>query len=102
MGFSSFQVEAPKHLNNYKTVQYTLVDCPGHASLIKTIIGGKFTKCNFKINNCLFKLKGDRCLVNSLFSKKIKDEKVLYHKFMKETLTKLTTYQKLAGFFWSL
>ena len=22
-------------------VQFTLVDCPGHASLIKTVIGGK-------------------------------------------------------------
>lgn len=24
----------------YNQVQYTLVDCPGHASLIRTIIGG--------------------------------------------------------------
>ena len=24
----------------YKTLQMTLVDCPGHASLIRTIIGG--------------------------------------------------------------
>ncbi|KAL0484900.1 Eefsec, partial [Acrasis kona] len=26
--------------DNYDTVQFTLVDCPGHASLIRTIIGG--------------------------------------------------------------
>ena len=25
---------------NFKAIQFTLVDCPGHASLIKTIIGG--------------------------------------------------------------
>ena len=25
----------------YQTLQFTLVDCPGHASLIKTVIGGK-------------------------------------------------------------
>jgi selenocysteine-specific translation elongation factor len=24
----------------YEKIQFTLVDCPGHASLIKTIIGG--------------------------------------------------------------
>ena len=26
----------------YDSIQYTLVDCPGHASLIRTIIGGTF------------------------------------------------------------
>ena len=26
--------------DKFDTVQYTLVDCPGHASLIRTIIGG--------------------------------------------------------------
>jgi selenocysteine-specific elongation factor len=44
LGFSSFQVDLPTHLSNevgQGVVQYTLVDCPGHASLIKTIIGGK-------------------------------------------------------------
>ncbi|XP_060600172.1 selenocysteine-specific elongation factor-like [Ruditapes philippinarum] len=43
LGFSSFQVDLPTHLSNevgQGVVQYTLVDCPGHASLIKTIIGG--------------------------------------------------------------
>ena len=46
LGFSSFQVDVPSHLrtdqsdDGTKVVQYTLVDCPGHASLIKTIIGG--------------------------------------------------------------
>jgi selenocysteine-specific elongation factor len=35
-------VDAPDHIksNGYSTIQYTLVDCPGHASLIRTIIGG--------------------------------------------------------------
>ncbi|KAL3870280.1 hypothetical protein ACJMK2_038357 [Sinanodonta woodiana] len=44
LGFSSFRVEAPAHLDNLQTegseIQYTLVDCPGHASLIRTVIGG--------------------------------------------------------------
>jgi len=48
LGFSSFQIELPKHLwregtcdNEACLVQFTLVDCPGHASLIRTIIGGR-------------------------------------------------------------
>ena len=42
LGFSSFILEAPEHIKNagYTHIQFTLVDCPGHASLIKTIIGG--------------------------------------------------------------
>lgn len=42
LGFSSFVVEAPKHVQEggYDSLQFTLVDCPGHASLIRTIIGG--------------------------------------------------------------
>ncbi|BFZ20439.1 hypothetical protein BsWGS_23478 [Bradybaena similaris] len=44
LGFSSFAVDVAEfkrdELQAYKTVQYTLVDCPGHASLIRTIIGG--------------------------------------------------------------
>merc|ERR1719189_507718 len=41
LGFSSFQVDSPSHISEqYDCVQYTLVDCPGHASLIRTIIGG--------------------------------------------------------------
>ena len=42
LGFSSFTIDASEELkqNGYDYVQYTLVDCPGHASLIKTIIGG--------------------------------------------------------------
>jgi selenocysteine-specific elongation factor len=42
LGFSSFSVPVPSHLegHGYSTLQFTLVDCPGHASLIKTIIGG--------------------------------------------------------------
>ena len=42
MGFSSFVTDVPDHLDNskFEKLQYTLVDCPGHASLIKTIIGG--------------------------------------------------------------
>ncbi|KFM82139.1 Selenocysteine-specific elongation factor, partial [Stegodyphus mimosarum] len=44
LGFSSFSVEIPDHIkvsnNEYDILQFTLVDCPGHASLIRTIIGG--------------------------------------------------------------
>ncbi|XP_071817093.1 selenocysteine-specific elongation factor-like [Apostichopus japonicus] len=42
LGFSSFVVDIPEHLKdgNHSKLQFTLVDCPGHASLIKTIIGG--------------------------------------------------------------
>ncbi len=43
LGFSSFTIDIPEHLkdSNYNQVQITLVDCPGHASLIRTIIGGR-------------------------------------------------------------
>ena len=43
LGFSSFVVDSPAHISKhgYESLQYTLVDCPGHASLIKTIIGTK-------------------------------------------------------------
>uniref|UniRef100_T1HV40 Tr-type G domain-containing protein n=1 Tax=Rhodnius prolixus TaxID=13249 RepID=T1HV40_RHOPR len=42
LGFSSFIVEAPENVkeSGYNHVQYTLVDCPGHAALIRTIIAG--------------------------------------------------------------
>ncbi|XP_062300470.1 selenocysteine-specific elongation factor [Scomber scombrus] len=46
LGFSSFTVDLPHHLRDsvaqqqYDSLQFTLVDCPGHASLIRTIIGG--------------------------------------------------------------
>lgn len=45
LGFSSFTVDLPEHLKDsagerYDSLQFTLVDCPGHASLIRTIIGG--------------------------------------------------------------
>lgn len=46
LGFSSFTVNLPDHLKEesggqpYDSLQFTLVDCPGHASLIRTIIGG--------------------------------------------------------------
>eukprot|EP00095_Tigriopus_kingsejongensis_P007630 maker-scaffold995_size72343-snap-gene-0.24 protein:Tk07630 transcript:maker-scaffold995_size72343-snap-gene-0.24-mRNA-1 annotation:"selenocysteine-specific elongation factor" len=43
LGFSSFRVRPlPAQLagSGASELQYTLVDCPGHASLIKTIIGG--------------------------------------------------------------
>ncbi|CAB3367579.1 Hypothetical predicted protein [Cloeon dipterum] len=43
LGFSSFQMGMPDHLQDKtscNTLQFTLVDCPGHASLIRTIIGG--------------------------------------------------------------
>ncbi|CAB1353790.1 unnamed protein product [Coregonus sp. 'balchen'] len=46
LGFSSFTVDLPEQLRavsggrGYDNLQFTLVDCPGHASLIRTIIGG--------------------------------------------------------------
>ncbi|XP_067679923.1 selenocysteine-specific elongation factor-like [Haliotis asinina] len=44
LGFSSFTVplddESKERFGGHDRVQYTLVDCPGHASLIRTIIGG--------------------------------------------------------------
>ena len=41
LGFSSFCSASGDHIKElYAQTQYTLVDCPGHASLIKTIIGG--------------------------------------------------------------
>jgi selenocysteine-specific elongation factor len=46
LGFSSFTLPMPSHLlgdpgiSQYEHIQFTLVDCPGHASLIRTIIGG--------------------------------------------------------------
>ena len=49
LGFSSFCVPIPDHLKlkdaavkKYELLQFTLVDCPGHASLIRTIIGGLY------------------------------------------------------------
>lgn len=46
LGFSSLIVDPGKKCTFegqtfYEKFQYTFVDCPGHASLIKTIIGGK-------------------------------------------------------------
>ncbi|XP_055607597.1 selenocysteine-specific elongation factor [Uranotaenia lowii] len=44
LGFSGLQVNLPDHLRSqlvtHDKLQYTFVDCPGHASLIRTIIGG--------------------------------------------------------------
>ena len=48
LGFSAFTLDLPIHLQSvnddshhqYSVLQVTLVDCPGHASLIRTIIGG--------------------------------------------------------------
>eukprot|EP01132_Coremiostelium_polycephalum_P009163 gene9163-11230_t len=47
LGFSSFKLNllnsnttSSNENNNNTEIQFTLVDCPGHASLIKTIIGG--------------------------------------------------------------
>ena len=44
LGFSSFLMDVPAHLvaqgSEHEQMQITLVDCPGHASLIRTIIGG--------------------------------------------------------------
>ena len=45
LGFSAFTLPMPDHLKEssgtgHDFLQFTLVDCPGHASLIRTIIGG--------------------------------------------------------------
>ncbi|KAL4534591.1 hypothetical protein Ndes2526A_g05477 [Nannochloris sp. 'desiccata'] len=42
LGFSSFTLPAPSSITSagFDAVQFTLVDCPGHASLIRTVIGG--------------------------------------------------------------
>uniref|UniRef100_A0A7G3B0F2 Putative selenocysteine-specific elongation factor n=1 Tax=Lutzomyia longipalpis TaxID=7200 RepID=A0A7G3B0F2_LUTLO len=44
LGFSALQIDLPANLeaptNADKKLQYTFVDCPGHASLIRTIISG--------------------------------------------------------------
>ncbi|KAJ1639557.1 P-loop containing nucleoside triphosphate hydrolase protein [Pavlovales sp. CCMP2436] len=44
LGFSAFMAELPEQLTanaaGYEQLQFTLVDCPGHASLIRTVIGG--------------------------------------------------------------
>ena len=50
LGFSARMIDVPEHLKAdplynsggvpYDKLQFTLVDCPGHASLIRTIIGG--------------------------------------------------------------
>ena len=48
LGFSAFVVavpdwlraKEPEKLSTVDHIQFTLVDCPGHASLMKTVIGG--------------------------------------------------------------
>ncbi len=43
LGFSAFFTRTPAKLEqktNKKYLQFTLVDCPGHASLLRTVIGG--------------------------------------------------------------
>lgn len=43
LGFSALTVEAPEEVKNCcddGNIVFTFVDCPGHQSLIKTIIGG--------------------------------------------------------------
>ena len=48
LGFSAFVVTGPDwlrerepaKLDGVEHIQFTLVDCPGHASLMKTVIGG--------------------------------------------------------------
>ncbi|XP_058834056.1 selenocysteine-specific elongation factor [Topomyia yanbarensis] len=42
LGFSALQTDLPNEFqdrDNWNQLQYTFVDCPGHASLIRTIIG---------------------------------------------------------------
>lgn len=43
-GFSAYQCDLPTHLSEqsskYTKLQFTFIDCPGHAKLIRTVIGG--------------------------------------------------------------
>ena len=59
LGFSSFLLECPSQLKTsedsrketFESLQITLVDCPGHASLLKTIIGKfNFVICPFLLS----------------------------------------------------
>lgn len=65
LGFSCFSVGFPSHLKSgttnqqYGELQFTLVDCPGHASLIRTIIGGNSTLTKA---NVLVKFSPKSCL----------------------------------------
>ena len=50
LGFSSFTVSVEERRRpelGCDRVQYTLVDCPGHSSLIRTIIGGIHSYLDF-------------------------------------------------------
>ncbi|KAG4070172.1 hypothetical protein HA402_003862 [Bradysia odoriphaga] len=43
LGFSAYQCDLPKHLSEHSKcsqLQFTFIDCPGHAKLIRTVIGG--------------------------------------------------------------
>ncbi|KAI0986595.1 hypothetical protein GJ496_007628 [Pomphorhynchus laevis] len=44
LGFSCFTQPIPDNISNqctqYSSIRFTLVDCPGHSSLVRTIIGG--------------------------------------------------------------
>uniref|UniRef100_A0A8C5T3G1 Tr-type G domain-containing protein n=1 Tax=Malurus cyaneus samueli TaxID=2593467 RepID=A0A8C5T3G1_9PASS len=48
LGFSCLRTALPPQLGpGPGELQFTLVDCPGHASLIRTIIGGKGVRHSF-------------------------------------------------------
>ncbi|CAI5501294.1 unnamed protein product [Closterium sp. Naga37s-1] len=54
---SSPQVDVPPSLAHelpYDKIQFTLVDCPGHASLIRTIIGGPSARYLLSVYGSLF------------------------------------------------
>jgi selenocysteine-specific elongation factor len=40
LGFSALTLEAPEEFKDSNELLFTFVDCPGHNSLIRTIIGG--------------------------------------------------------------
>lgn len=42
LGFSALDLEPPDGHPKDEKLQLTFVDCPGHASLIRTIIGGEY------------------------------------------------------------
>lgn len=52
LGFSALSIESPDELQlKEKNLNFTFVDCPGHNSLIRTIIGGNLIIGNFTFHS---------------------------------------------------
>ena len=59
LGFSAFYIDVDDEMKqrmgtNVDKIQYTLVDCPGHAKLIRTIIGGAQI-IDFMVSDCMMR-----------------------------------------------